>query len=59
MAKAIAINGRTEAVMNTLSVGPGAAAHTYELAGRRYVYEVAGQWFLQEPGQLRRVVEVA
>ncbi len=48
--------GRT--VVNTLSSGPGCTPHTYELAGGAYVYQVAGQWFLQERGQVRREVKL-
>jgi hypothetical protein len=58
MVNAINVNGRPVVVLNTLSVGPNCQPHTYELKGGSYVYEVAGQWFLQERGQLRRVVEV-
>jgi hypothetical protein len=58
MVKSINVNGRTEVVLNTLSVGPGEQPHTYELKGGSYVYEVAGQWFLQARGQFKRAVQV-
>lgn len=59
MVNAISINGRTVAVLNTLSSGPGCQPHTYELKGGSYVYEIAGEWFLQVRGQSKRRVEVA
>jgi hypothetical protein len=59
MVNEINVNGRPVVVLNTLSCGPGCAPHTYALKGGSYVYEIAGQWFLQERGQFKRKVEVA
>lgn len=59
MVNTINVNGRAVKVLNTLSVGPGCAPHTYELAGGSYVHEIAGQWFLQVRGQRAVAVEVA
>jgi hypothetical protein len=53
------VNGQTVRVVNTLSSGPGQAPHTLELAGGAYVYEIAGQWFLQERGKFKVAVKVA
>jgi hypothetical protein len=50
MSKQIKVNGQNREVINSLSSGPGAQAHTYEIKGG-YVYEIAGQWKLQVPGQ--------
>lgn len=46
----IQVNGVSRKVTNRLSSGPGNPVHTYELTRGCYVYEVAGKWFLQEPG---------
>ena len=45
-------------VLNSLSSGPNEQAHTYELNGGAYVYEIGGVWWLQERGQSKRRVEV-
>jgi hypothetical protein len=59
MTKSININGRETVVLNSLSCGPGCTPHTYELKGGSYVYQIAGEWFLQVRGQDKRKVEVA
>lgn len=56
--KTIEIDGRTREVLDSLSSGPGAPAHTYELRGRAYVYQIACDWWLQEPGREARRVSV-
>jgi hypothetical protein len=58
MVNTLTVNGRTVAVLNTLSCGPGCQPHTYELSGGSYVYEIAGSWWLQERGQSKREVTV-
>lgn len=56
--QSITINGRPVPVLNTLSSGPNGQRHTYILSGGSYVYEIAGEWWLQERGQFKRRVEV-
>ena len=59
MVNEINVNGKPVAVVNTLSCGLGCGPHTFELKGGSYVYEIAGQWWLQERGREKRRVEVA
>jgi len=59
MVNAINVDGRPVEVLNTLSCGPNCTPHTYELNGGSYVYEIAGEWWLQQRGQGKRRVEVA
>lgn len=58
MTKSIHINGRAAVVLNALSCGPGCTPHTYELKGGSYVYQIAGQWWLQERRATARKVAV-
>jgi hypothetical protein len=58
MVNHIAVNGRSVAVLNTLSCGPGCAPSTYELAGGAYVYAVGSSWWMQERGRDKRQVVV-
>lgn len=53
---AVIVNGQSMPVTNYYSSGPGAPAHEYELGAGRYLFEIAGQWYLQEPGQVKRAV---
>ena len=55
----ILVDGIVRRVVGIGSSGPGCMPHTYELAGRDYIYEVAGEWKLQRPGQFPAVVEVS
>lgn len=55
--KTIRINGATHQVLNSLSSGPGLQAHTFEFCGG-YVYDTAGTWRLQRPGEVAQVVTV-
>ena len=56
--RAVKVDGVPREVVNTLSSGPGAPVHTYELRGGSYVYKVGAQWWLQERGQFKRPVTV-
>jgi hypothetical protein len=42
-----------------LSSGPGCPSHTLVLTGGDYLYEIAGQWWFQQPGQLKQAVSIA
>ena len=53
----IKVNGLNKKVTDALSSGPGSKIHTYKFIGG-YVYEIAGQWFLQLPGQYKTPVNV-
>lgn len=59
MVNEINVNGRPVVVLNTVSCGPNCTPHTYELKGGSYVYEVAGEWWLQQRGKIKYKVEVA
>ena len=52
------VDGVSRRVLNTLSCGPDASPHTFILRGNEYIYEVAGVWYLQQPGQFPVVVHV-
>lgn len=55
----ILVDGAPRRVLNAFSSGPGCTPHTYDLIGREYVYEIAGEWKLQRPGQFPVVVVVS
>jgi len=55
--KKVLVDGVAHRVLNALSGGPGCIPHTYEFSGG-YVYEIAGIWYLQLPGQFKRPVTV-
>jgi hypothetical protein len=58
MVKQITVNGAARTVVNTGSYGPGLEPHTYELKGGSWVYRIADKWYLGQPGQFKRQVEV-
>jgi hypothetical protein len=53
----IKVNGQAVKVINSYSAGPGCVAREYDIQGG-YVYEVAGAWKLQRPGQFAVEVTV-
>lgn len=56
--RTIKVDGRDREVFDALSCGPGCVPHTYEIRGG-YVEKIAGVWWMQEPGQFKRQVEVS
>ena len=54
----VRIDGQETATTNALSSGPGCKAHTYELSHGAWVQEIAGTWWLHQPGQFPRAVSV-
>lgn len=58
MTTTITVNGVPHRVVNAYSCGRGCTPHTYDLTTTNgptgicanYVYEIAGRWFRQTPG---------
>ncbi len=59
MTKTISVNGKERAVVTSLSSGPGTEAHSYQIKGGAWVCRYGFNWFIEEPGQFKRQVEVA
>jgi hypothetical protein len=58
MNKTIAIDGIKTKTINAYSSGPNCTPHSYDIGCGCYVERIGNVWWLFQPGQSKRVVNV-